>query len=397
MSFLDLQARNMNYFGFSADVAMQGENALQPSPMSRRQRARLDRDRERGYSINVKQIVLAFAVEFVIIGLILTNNVATVAQLPDTTTSKSAQALLFPIAMAMVELARVPLAIAVRTQNSWNIKLAALIGVLCAVAVTSVSLILIGNSTFNPRLEDTHKKDDVLRELNDKKRDLLVKIRAADDNIQQKRRDREAADKATQSLIAQLNAQPPQNCNVVTTPSPAPGAPPMSSQVCRTNPVLKTLNAEIVSSKTKLSEFDAVLKEAEARRASPDLDPRSLDDAIANAEKENRGSIYQSQLHSYAAMLFQKAAQDVTEANVKVLEWYLIVIPSIAAAFSSTLIAMTAVRRIKQPPVVTTMLPDESAAYLFGPLVEAIRQEARDAVRAAAKGASEAGDSSGAN
>jgi hypothetical protein len=354
-----------------------------------RQRARIERDRERGYSVNVKQIVLAFAVEFVIIGLILTNNFATVAQLPDTTTFKTIQALLFPIAMAMVELARVPLAIAVRTQNSWNIKFAALIGVFCAVAVTSVSLILIGNSTFNPRLEDTHKKDDVLTELKEKKSKLLLQIQAADENVQQKRRDRDAADKATQALIAQLNAQPPQNCNVVTTPSPAPGAPPTTSQVCRTNPVLKTLNAEINNSKIKLAELDTLVKDAEGKRGGQNFDVRPIDEAISNAEKENRGSIYQSQLHSYAAMLFQKAAQDVTDANVKALEWYLIVIPSIAAAFSSTLIAMTAVRRIKRPSVQTTAIPDEAAAYLFGPLVAAIRQEARDAVKAANQGTSE--------
>jgi hypothetical protein len=109
-----------------------------------------------------------------------------------------------------------------------------------------------------------------------------------------------------------------------------------------------------------------------------------LDGAIANAEKESRGSIYQSQLHAYAAMLFQKAAQDVTDGNVKALEWYLIVIPSIAAAFSSTLIAMTAVRRIKRPIARTTAIPDEAAAYLFGPLVAAIRAEAREAVKTAA-------------
>jgi hypothetical protein len=359
-----------------------------------RQRARIERDRERGYSINVKQIVLAFAVEFVIIGLILTNNFATVAQLPDTTTFKTIQALLFPIAMAMVELARVPLAIAVRTQNSWNIKFAALIGVFCAVAVTSVSLILIGNSTFNPRLEDTHKKDDVLTELKDKKSKLLLQIQAADESVQQKRRDRDAADKATQALIAQLNAQPPQNCNVVTTPSPAPGAPATSSQVCRTNPVLKTLNAEINNSKIKLAELDALVRDAEGRRGGQNFDVRPIDEAIGNAEKENRGSIYQSQLHSYAAMLFQKAAQDVTDANVKTLEWYLIVIPSIAAAFSSTLIAMTAVRRIKRPSVQTTTIPDDAAAYLFGPLVAAIRQEAQEAVRAATKGGPEKNSSS---
>jgi hypothetical protein len=377
----------MNYSG--VDVTARSDtlskDILFAESITPRQRARIERDRERGYSINIKQIVLAFAVEFVIIGLILTNNVATVAQLPDSSTFKTIQALLFPIAMAMVELARVPLAIAVRTQNSWNIKFAALVGVFCAVAVTSVSLILIGNSTFNPRLEDTHKKDDVLTGLKEKKKELLLQIQLADENVQQKRRDKEAADKSTQALIAQLNAQPPQNCNVITIPSPAPGAPATTSQVCRTNPVLKTLNAEITSAKTKLVELDAAVKEAEGKRGSQNFDPRPLDEAISNAEQENRGSIYQSQLHSYAAMLFQKAPQDVTDANVKTLEWYLIVIPSIAAAFSSTLIAMTAVRRIKRPALQTTAIPDEAAAYLFGPLVAAIRQEAQEAVRAATR------------
>ncbi len=376
----------MNYsaVGVATDNLSEGQY---PSSdfISPRQRARMERDRDRGYSVNVKQIVLAFAVEFVIIGLILANNVATVAQLPDATTSKTIQALLFPIAMAMVELALVPLAIAVRTQNSWNIKLAALLGVLCAVAVTSVSLILIGNSTFNPRLEDTHKKDDVLAGLREKKRELQTQVQLADDLVQQRRRDRDSADRATQGLIAQLNSQPTQNCNVVTGPSPAPGAPPTTSQVCRTNPVLKTLNAEIANSKVKLAELEAALREAEAQRAGPKFDIRPLDEAVANAEKESRGSIYQSQLHAYAAMLFQKSAEEVTDGNVKALEWYLIVIPSIAAAFSSTLIAMTAVRRIRRSSVKTTAIPDEAAAYLFGPLVAAIRAEAREAVKTAAK------------
>src|SRR3984893_2737223 len=163
----------MNYSGAGATARLDSlskDNLLAES-ITPRQRARIERDRERGYSINVKQIVLAFAVEFVIIGLILTNNVATVAQLPDATTFKTIQALLFPIAMAMVELARVPLAIAVRTQNSWNIKFAALVGVFCAVAVTSNSLYSIGASSFNPRLEETHQKDVVLSQLRDRKRE----------------------------------------------------------------------------------------------------------------------------------------------------------------------------------------------------------------------------------
>ena len=38
-----------------------------------------------------------------------------------------------PAALAMVELARVPLAIAVRTQDAWHIKLLATLGVLAAI------------------------------------------------------------------------------------------------------------------------------------------------------------------------------------------------------------------------------------------------------------------------
>lgn len=132
-----------------------GETA--PSTESFRSR-RLQRDVARGYSINVKQVVLAFAVEFVIIGLILTGQFVYAVQLPNISHFVIVQTLLFPIALAMVELARVPLAIAVRTQKSWNIQFAALLGVACAVVVTSASLYQIGNLTFNPRLEFVHEK-----------------------------------------------------------------------------------------------------------------------------------------------------------------------------------------------------------------------------------------------
>jgi hypothetical protein len=89
-------------------------------------------------------------------------------------------------------------------------------------------------------------------------------------------------------------------------------------------------------------------------------------------------------------MLFRKDPREVSDGEVKTLEWYLIVIPSIAAALSSTLIAMTAVRRIKSKPEVVTAIPDEAAAYLFGPLVAAIKQEAQDAVSAAMRGITKA-------
>jgi hypothetical protein len=74
----------------------------------------------RGYSINVKQVVLAFAVEFWIIGLIVIGTYLLIAESDHDHVSREAifSALLLPAALAMVELARVPLAVAVRTVSN---------------------------------------------------------------------------------------------------------------------------------------------------------------------------------------------------------------------------------------------------------------------------------------
>lgn len=378
----------MNFFsapdtGVKSDFA--GSSPSDQLGLTSRQLLRLERDRERGYSINAKQIILAFAVEFVIIGLILTNNAMTVLQLPDVAYPKVIQALLFPIAMAMVELARVPLAVAVRTQPSWNIKFAALIGVCCAVAVTSVSLYLIGHSTFSPRLEETNTSDNKVAELNDQRRLIAAEAQRAIDLVSQKQKERDSVYNAHQNLVGQLNAQPPQNCGPVTVPSPAPNIPSSTQMRCVTNPVLRTLNSEIAAAKSRLNEAEAALKAAETERALPKYDTSAIDKQINEAEIKNRLAIDRSQLHAYAAMLFQKDPKDVTDADVKTLEFYLILIPSIAAALSSTLIAMTAVRRIKPVETSTVTIPDEAVTYLFGPLVAAIRAETQAAVDKAVK------------
>jgi hypothetical protein len=375
----------MNYAGTPEPITpLRRAEFAADEALSKRQIARLMRDRERGYSINAKQIVLAFAVEFTIIGLILTNIYVTVAQLPDPSTFKTIQALLFPIAMAMVELARVPLAVAVRTQNSWNIKLAALLGVLCAVAVTSNSLYAIGATSFTPRLEETHRKDDALKDVQDERARKQSEIDAAAESVTQKREDRDAQAQALQSLSEQLTKQPMQSCGPVTVPSTLPGGAPTITTRCSANPVLKTLNAEIAATKVKIDQAQVALTQAENALRLKREELRPIAEANSRAEAQNRESVFQSQLHSLAAMLFRVDPEKVSPEQLKTLEFYLIFVSSIAAAFSSTLIAMTSVRRIKKPKEIAAVtIPNEAAAYLFGPLVIAIRKEAADAVAAA--------------
>ena len=129
---------------------------------SERSLARLERDIERGYSINVKQVTLAFAVEFFIIGLILVGQYL-VAE--EAAKDKVFSILLFPIALAVVELARVPLAVAVRTQDSWSVKFFAAVGVIGAVIVTSFSLSTIAYQTFDPRLAEATEKNNQIAKL----------------------------------------------------------------------------------------------------------------------------------------------------------------------------------------------------------------------------------------
>jgi hypothetical protein len=278
----------------------------------------------------------------------------------------------------------VPLAIAVRTQNSWNIKLAAMLGVLCAVAVTSNSLYAIGATSFTPRLEDTHRKADVLKGVQDERARKQAEIDVALESTAQKREDRDAQAQSLQSLNEQLTKQPMQNCGPVTIPNILPGGAPTVSTRCLPNPALKTLNAEIAATKVKVDQAQIILTQSETALRIKREELRPIDEANSRAAAENRESVFQSQLHSLAAMLFRVDPANVTPEQLKTLEFYLIFVSSIAAAFSSTLIAMTAVRRIKKPKeAVAVTIPDEAAAYLFGPLVAAIRKEAADAVAAA--------------
>jgi hypothetical protein len=276
----------------------------------------------------------------------------------------------------------IPLAICVRTQPSWNIKLVALAGVMAAVVVTSVNLSLIGWNTYDPRLEEVNQKRVELLRLQDQKNVLASQIAEADAAVQQKRSDRDSAYEQQKGLQFELNKH--QNVVPGTKKTIGPDGTTSQTTVFGVNPAVALLKKELDGLKPKVAAAEAALKQAEAQRATYNGRQQDLDQKIGVTETEYREAINRSQLHSYAAMLFGKDPDKLTDGEVKTLERYLIWIPAIAAALSSTLIAMTAVRRRKRPkPRPEATLPDDAATYLFGPVVDAIRKAANDAVAAA--------------
>ena len=308
------------------------------APSIDRTTARFERDRARGYSINVKQVVLAFAVEFWIIGLIIVGTYLLITENDGDHVSREAfSALLLPAALAMVELARVPLAIAVRTQDAWHIKLLAAMGVLAAITVTSFSLSQIAWKTFDIRIAETVRAGDRLSEVK-KKRETF---QAQQSELQQELEEKREALKATNDRLAALQLQLTKvssnttlscrprigldGAQVVGQNGPVKDCSPISTV---SQPQLNALNAQITSTTKEADGVRTSIKqvEGEIKRTNP----QPVESELAKAESDYRNAVNKSQLHSFAGMIMGKAVADVSESDVKVIEKYLILIPSIA-------------------------------------------------------------------
>jgi hypothetical protein len=352
--------------------------------IAERQRLRREREIERGYRINIKQVVLAFAVEFFIIGLILVGQYFIAEQ---AVRERVVAILLFPIGLAVVELARVPLALAVRTQESWSVKLFAALGVIAAVTVTSFSLSTIAYQTFDPRLIEANEKSNALQNLKSERDIAQNEISLADREVDTRRKERDDANipiKSLQDQISKIVAVPGQNCKTITNPDNTTSKTCISQDLNAAQSKMKTLQAELKNAQNDRDSKDALLKTAETKRAKYDL--RSTDEKIAKAESDYRIAVTRSQLHSYTSFIVRKPPTEVTDAEVKGLEFYLIFIPSIAAALASTLLAITAVHRIKLPKVEPpATMPDEALTFLLGPIVQTLKQEVKNTVAEAMK------------
>jgi hypothetical protein len=266
--------------------------------------------------------------------------------------------------------------------------------VLAAITVTSFSLSQIAWKTFDIRTAEATAASQKLAEVKTRRDDLQNKIVQFQHERDQKIADRNIiSDRLTglQQQLTKLSTASGQACKplIGSDGRVLVGEDGKPIQSC--SPVTSVNSAQLGLLKTQIANTQKELESAQAtvKLADDDLkaiDPQKIQAEYVNAEAEFRAAVNQSQLYSYAGMLTGKAGADVTEADVKRLEKYLILIFSIAAAFASTLLAVTAVRRLKRPvPNAITAIPDEAAKYLFGPLLEAIKKEAKDAVEAAIK------------
>jgi hypothetical protein len=353
------------------------------SVLNSRGRRALRRDLRRGYRINYKQVVLAFGIETVVVA---TSLLAAIffAQEYAKTPNQYHMMLLAPIAYAMVEFSRVPLAISVRTQTSHVMRALALLAVLCAAGVTVKSMSQLGELMFRPRLTAVLEAKRQLVGAEEDRATLEKKISDADMIVAQQQHNLTASEERLREATKGLAGQPGggQACSWVI------GADkkhkPYRFQRCTTAPATAGLSIQLRSAQSDHESADQALKEANQTRAA--LDRTTVERNVAEATDAYRKAVSNSQLHSFTAMVFGKDPAEVTEAEIAKFLRIFVFVPAILVSLASTLLAMTAVQRLspkrnEQPGTIA----DEASGYFLRPLAAAMVKVAREAMESAAE------------
>ena len=338
----------------------------------------------RGYYINIKQVVLAFLMEFVIIAVSLVGNYylavqtaalnAAAGALNDLTKDATFMlGMLGPVAFAGIETARVPLALSVRTHQSLVIKLLSAFGLLCSVGITAKTMISINQQVYEPRRAEVIKmKSDANLAAN---RAFVAQKNLDRTEVQltAKREELKAVDK---NILE--NRKVGSKCEVGTT-TKLVGEDSVTSTFCLQN---KAAIAEVKLSIVKDNLVkESILKqfaelEEDRKKANDELELVNKEKIIA--EERYQIAVRGSQLHSLASILFGKDPMQVDDAEVSYLLKFLVYIPAFLVAFSSTLVAVTAVHRVRPKEDPRLIYPDGSEQFLLGPLTKTIIEKIKD-------------------
>jgi hypothetical protein len=340
-----------------------------------------ERDQQRGYSIIYKQVVLAFSIEIIIVVTSLVGAWLMASKYGRTSTDHLLM-MLAPVAYAMVELSRVPLALATRTQRSFLMKFVALLAVLCAAGVTVKSMSMLGEIMFRPRLEAVTEARRNLDKVNHLRESLAYRIKVADDAVAQRKSEREAAEQQVARIAAEIGKHPGQTCFQSSGTDKNGNA--YKGQKCSADPGILALKQQLQSASEDRAEASKKLEEANAERNALSLtDANKLS---TETEASYREALFHSQLHSFTAMAFGKDPNQVTNGEIASFLRVFVFLPAILVALASTLLAMTAVHRIKpKKEAEAVAVPDQAVIQILRAAVQSANVELDNATAAAAK------------
>ncbi|MDB5513097.1 MAG: ATPase, partial [Enterovirga sp.] len=345
---------------------------LGPTPREARDQARRARDYERGYSISYKRLALAFVAEGVIVATSLAGAWLFASIYGGQDPLAFWMMMLAPIAYGVIEFSRVPLAVSIRTHRSMALRIVAAIGVVGAAVVTVKSISQLGEIMFRPRLQEAVRAHEKLVDASNARTTLDRQIRDADAVVAQRTAQLEDAERRLKGANTELGGLPAQRC--FRTTSTTPDGRRVTGTRCSTDPRTEAMKASLGTAQKDRQDASQRLDEARAVLAR--LDRSQVDRAQSEAEVGFRDAVMRSQLHSFTAMVFFKDPSQVTDQEIHSFLFFFVFIPAVGASIASTLLALTAVERVRDDDDI--VLDQGAGSFILEPFAEEIVRQARE-------------------
>lgn len=351
--------------------------------LSTREQVEQARDEARGYRINMKYLGIAFVSEGIVIVLGLIAAVLFAIEYGKGNQVSMTFMILAPIGYAVVEMARVPLALLMRTQPSFLIKIACLLGVLAAAVVTTKTLSQLGEIMFRPRMievtEARHNHHEAVARRDAFQGEYAARKAVLDQAIASLTSANETSAKQVEAL--QTTAKPqmcPYSYRDRKTRKMVSGTRPCPESAA-TKAIRTTMDDQQGTVTAAREKVDEAQKHLRTLGTSEEVEA-----TVVQNKKVYDNAILHSQLHSFTGMFFAKDPAQVTEGELSNFLRLFVFLPAICASLASTLLAMGSVTRIKQKKVKATAsqkaVPVEGGRYVLDPLHKTVVEKAIDSV-----------------
>ena len=329
------------------------------------------RERRDGYRINWKRAWIAYAIEFGIIasslfaGWQFANRYAADEKLPTTEVAALGSwflpamqnndawkmAIIATAAIAIAEMARLPLVQGFRTQRSWLMRFFLLLGVLMMCVVTTKSMSQVMEQMFHPRLRFVQTANAELKF----EQANFAKIEAQKSGA-------EATAKPLTESVERLDAQIADLNKSLQGLGPQPLPRKVTVRVKRNQGKRvwyenvttykempwqgKALVDQINDAREKRREAAEMQNDAGMTVVNFDEQLASQRSIVTKRENTLREAVNNSQLHSFTAMVFAKDPVEVTDSEIHWFLRFFVLVPALMIALASSLLMMAAYERI---------------------------------------------------
>jgi hypothetical protein len=329
------------------------------------------RNEARGYRVHGMRLAMAYAIELIVIGASLVGAWLFAKHAARGDVDIVIMMMLAPIAYAVLEFARVPLAYSIRTQTSALMRLLAVVGVVSAAGVTIKSMSQLGELMFRPRLTEVAQARQTLKQAEGTRDELATRIAAADRDVGASEGALKSATESLSLAMKENASLPPTKC-VPVQRRDANGRP-VTRQQCTTDPRVKAQNSALQAAEKALGDARATQEQAQAQRRP--LSAKAAEEAVTVAKVRLDEAVSRSQLHAFTAMAFGKDPLHIQDGEIAQFLRVFVFVPAIFISLASTMLALTSIERLPKKDGTVT-LPDEAAQFILAPYATTIIEEA---------------------